>query len=130
MESHAVEVFPFRFDRRYQLAGLAFGVTPPTAGVRVTASQLTVEFGPWRLRTARNNVVSLAITGPYELVKTMGPPHLSLADWGLSCVTNPDRGLCIVFDEPVPGIEPTGLLRHPGVTVTVTDCERLAAELE
>lgn len=130
MESRGVEVFPFRFDQRYQLAGLLFGIAPPTASVRVTTSDLAVRFGPWYLRTARDNIASLTTTGPYRLVKTLGPPHLSLADRGLSCVTNPDEGLCILFHEPVAGIEPTGLLRHPGVTVTVSNCERLAATLQ
>lgn len=129
MGPHSVEVFPFRFDRRYQLAGLPLGITPRTAGVRITESEVVVVFGPWRLRTDRDNVTSTTITGPYQVLKTIGPPHLSLADRGLSCATNPDEGLCLRFDRPVPGIEPTGLLRHPAVTVTVADCSRLAAAL-
>jgi hypothetical protein len=43
--------------------------------------------------------------------------------------TNGVRGLCITFREPVPGIEPTGTLRHPALTVTVADCHGLAAVL-
>ena len=33
--------------------------------------------------------------------------------------------VCLRLREPVPGIEPTGLLRHPGVTVTVADPDEL-----
>jgi hypothetical protein len=43
--------------------------------------------------------------------------------------TNGERGLCIIFREPIPGIEPTGILRHPAITLTVADCEGLAAAL-
>jgi hypothetical protein len=127
--AEAVNVFPFRFSRTYQLAAAPFGVGPRTANVRVTDAELIVRFGPWRLATSRANVVGTTVTGPYRLLKTAGPAHLSLADRGLSCITNPDRGLCITFAEPVPGIEPLGVLRHPAVTVTVADCARLAAVL-
>ena len=45
------------------------------------------------------------------------------------CTLAGERGLCIRFDRPVPGIEPLGLLRHPAVTVTVADCDGLAEAL-
>jgi hypothetical protein len=35
----------------------------------------------------------------------------------------------VSFVEPVPAIEPTGRLRHPGATVTVADPDALAAAL-
>lgn len=129
MFTQRVEVFPFRFDRRYQLAALPFGITPPTAAVRLTENELVVRFGPWRLRTARSNVTSVCTTGPYHLLKTIGPPHLSLADCGMSCVTNADKGVCVTFAAPVAGIEPLGVLGHLGVTVTVADCRRLVEAL-
>ncbi|MGH3533403.1 MAG: hypothetical protein ACRDQG_01635 [Pseudonocardiaceae bacterium] len=43
--------------------------------------------------------------------------------------THDARGLGITFRKPVPGIEPTGLLRHPAITLTVADCQGLAAVL-
>ncbi|MHA6800053.1 hypothetical protein [Bounagaea algeriensis] len=129
MVSQRVDVFPFRFDRRYQLAALPFGIAPPTTGVTINEDELVVRFGPWRLRSYRSNITSVSTTGPYHLVKTIGPAHLSLADCGMSCVTNPDEGVCITFAAPVAGIEPFGVLRHPGVTVTVADCQRLVEAL-
>ncbi len=122
--------FRFRFSPWYLAAGLPFGVTPATARVDVDDGQLTVRFGPWKVRTAVANVAGSEVTGPYRAWKTLGPAHLSLADRGLTCATNGQRGLCIRFHQPVAGIEPFGRIRHPGVTVTVEDVEGLAAALK
>lgn len=121
--------FDFRFARPYLAAGLPFGVTPLTASVEVDGGELRVRFGPWSLRTPVANVTGTEVTGPYALLKTLGPPHLSLADHGITFATNADRGLCARLRHPVPGIEPLGRLRHPGLTVTVADVDALAAAL-
>jgi hypothetical protein len=62
-------------------------------------------------------------------VKVFGPPHLSIADRGLTFATNARRGVCIRFHHPVAGIEPLGVVRHPGLTVTVDDPEGLVDAL-
>ena len=123
------EKFLFRFTRTYRLAGLPFGVTPGTSGVVLSNGELTARFGPWRVRTGLDNVASAEPTGPFRLLKSAGPGRLSLSDLGLTFATNPDQGVCIRFHRPVAGIEPTGLLRHPGLTVTVADCDALIAAL-
>lgn len=125
----AIRRFPFRFTPLYRLAALPFGVTESTAAVEVDATQLRIRFGPWRVRTPLSNVVSTTMTGPFSALKTAGPAHLSFVDHGMTCATNGERGLCIRFQEPVRGLEPFGLLRHPAVTVTVEECERLAGVL-
>jgi len=122
--------FEFRFDRPYLIAGLPFGVTPSTVGVEVDGEELRVRFGLWSLRTPVANVAGTEVTGPYGLLKTLGPPHLSLADKGITFATNADRGLCIRLHDPVPGIDPLGQIRHPGVTVTVADVDALASVLD
>jgi hypothetical protein len=122
--------FEFRFAPAYRVAGLPFGVTPGRARVSVEGEQLTVVFGLWRLSTPIGNVAGCEVTGPYSFAKTAGPAHLSFADRGMTCATNGDRGLCIRFHEPVRGIEPTGSLRHPGVTVTVADVDGLRRALQ
>lgn len=122
-------LFPFRFAATYRLPALLFGVTRRTAEVCVNEKMLRISFGPWRVRTPLTNVVSTARTGPFSLIKTMGPARLSFADRGLTCATNSERGLCIRFAEPVRGLDPFGLLRHPAVTVTVADCDSLAKAL-
>jgi len=86
---------------------------------------LFIRYGPWSLRTPLSNISGAELTGPYNLVKVAGPPHVSLADRGLSFATATDRGLCISFERAVAAVEPLGLLRHPAVTVTITELEHL-----
>lgn len=121
--------FDFAFDPLYRAVALAFGITPGRASVRVEGGRFLARYGPWRVSTDVANVAGTEVSGPYRALTTIGPAHLSLADRGLTFATNNRRGLCIRFKEPVPGIEPTGRLRHPGLTVTVVDVEGLAAAL-
>jgi hypothetical protein len=121
--------FRFSFSPAYRLASLFFGVTPGNARVDVGDGRLRARFGFWSVETSLDNVMGAAVTGPYGRLRTMGPAHLSMVDRGLTFATNGQRGLCIRFREPVPGLEPTGRLRHPGLTVTVDDVEGLAQAL-
>jgi len=121
--------FDFDFDQLYRPVALAFGVTPGRARVDVEDGRLVARFGFWTVATDLANVAGTEISGPYRTLTTIGPAHLSLVDRGLTFATNPRQGLCIRFHEPVGGLEPTGLLRHPGLTVTVADVEGLAAAL-
>ncbi len=126
----SVPRFDFSWDPAYRVAALAFGVTPRTAYVEVAAEELRVRFGWWAMRTPLTNVRSTSTSGGYTFVKTAGPPHLSLADRGISFATNARAGLCVQFHDPVRGIEPTGRIKHPGATLTVEDIGGLAAALE
>jgi hypothetical protein len=121
--------FDFSFDLLHRAFGLPFGITPRTAQLEILDDRFVVRFGLWRLSTSLDNVEGTEATGPYSPFKTIGPAHLSVADRGLTFATNARRGLCIRFREPVPAIEPTGRLRHPGLTVTVADVDGLAAAL-
>jgi hypothetical protein len=121
--------FEFRFAPAYRRIGMLFGLTDRTTEVLLDEVSLRVRFGPWNLLTDLHNIRDTAITGPYGFLKTAGPAHLSLADRGITMATNGDRGVCMTFTDPVPGIEPTGLLRHPNLTVTVADCEGLVQAL-
>jgi hypothetical protein len=125
----SVEKFRFRFALPFRAAGLPFGVLPATTSVTVDDTMLTARFGPWRVHTPVSNVIGTQISGPYTFIKTAGPAHLSFTDHGVTFATNRRRGLCIQFDEPVRCLDPTGRLRHPGLTVTVTDVEGLALAL-
>ncbi|MFP3901438.1 MAG: hypothetical protein ACLFXM_11325 [Acidimicrobiia bacterium] len=118
----AAEHFPFAFEPYQLLLGLPFGITPFTSGVTVDSTELQIRYGPWSLHTPLDNVAGAEMTGPYTLVKTAGPPHLSLVDRGISFVTRRSSGVCIRFREPVPCILPmhSELITHPGATVTVS----------
>lgn len=122
--------FDFAFATSYRVPALAFGITPATARVVLTDDELRVRFGLWRLVTSRRNIVSHEETGDFSWVKTAGPPHLSLTDRGVTFATNGDRALCLTFHEPVRGIDPTGLIRHPGATLTVARPDLLARALD
>ncbi|HWI04154.1 MAG TPA: hypothetical protein VNT52_10105 [Acidimicrobiales bacterium] len=121
--------FDFDFDLEYRAMALLFGVTPGRTGVEVTGGRFVARYGLWSLETTLDNIDTVEISGPYRRWTTIGPAHLSLADRGLTFASNRRRGLCMTFKEPVPGLEPTGRLRHPGLTVTVSDVDGLAAAL-
>jgi hypothetical protein len=121
---------PFRFDPAYRLPALALGITPRTAYVEVADGRLVVRFGLWRLDTALTNVAGHEESGGFAFLKTAGPPHLSLADRGVTFATNGERALCVRFRDPVKVLDPTGRLRHPGATVTVSAPAALAEALD
>ncbi len=122
--------FPFHFQRSYRAAARVFGVTPRNAGIAVTDTELRVRFGLWRVATPLANIAKVSITGPYAFVKTAGPARLTLSDRGLTFATNAERGVFVEFHEPIAGIEPTGRLQHPNLTLTAADCDALARALE
>ncbi|HEY9557999.1 MAG TPA: hypothetical protein VIR58_14770 [Acidimicrobiales bacterium] len=122
--------FPFAFDPLMVPAAALAGVLPGRAEVVVDAADVTIRFGRWSMSFPRSDVEATEVTGPYRLVKVAGPPHLSLADRGITFATNRRQGLCLSLRRPHRGIEPLGLIRHPGVTVTVEDVEGLKELLD
>lgn len=117
--------FDFAFAGIHRPLLATVGVTPATAEVVLTDDRLVARFGPWLCTTPYGNITDACVTGPYTAVKAIGA-RLSLTDSGLTFGTNTDAGVCISFDRPVRGLDPLGVLRHPGLTVTVTDVEGLA----
>ncbi len=123
-------IFPFAFSSPvHRAAALLFGITPGNARVEVGDGHLLARYGRWSLETPLANICGTEITGPYTTIKTMGPGRMSFVDRGLTFASNGERGLCICFREPVPGLAPTDRLRHPALTVTVADVDGLAAAL-
>ena len=121
--------FAFRFAGNVGSLSQVFVGKAERAYVDVVDGVMTARFGPWRITTPVSNIAGVSSTGPYRWWKVAGPPHVSLRDRGLTFGTNDERGVCIRFFDPVPGIEPTGRLRHPGLTVTVAEPEQLMAAL-
>ena len=123
------ERFEFAFDPRYRTLGRLFGVTPERSWVTVDDTELAARYGPWRIRTPLTNIAAVLLTGPYRLIKTAGPARLGVTDRGLSFTSNSDKGVEIRFREKIAGVDRAGLIRHPNLTLTVKDPERLAALL-
>jgi hypothetical protein len=119
------ERFEFAWAPVYRTAARLFGVTPSSAWVEIADAELEARFGAWKVRTPLANVDAVAVTGPYRFVKTAGPARLGITDRGLTFASNGDRGVRISFKSAVRGIARTDLLRHPELTVTVADPERL-----
>lgn len=124
----------FAFAPTYRLPALSLGIVPRTAWVEVDgpeadSPELRVRFGPWRLRTAIANISEVQRSGGFAYLKTVGPPHLSFTDKGVTFATNGDAAVCLELRTPVKGIDPTGRIVHPGVTLTVADPAALAAEI-
>jgi hypothetical protein len=121
--------FEFAFAPAYRGLALGFGVTVRTAWVEVGDDTFDARFGLWRVRTPLANVAGVEVTGPYAFWKTAGPARFAITDRGLTFATNGDRGVLVRFERPVRGLDPTGILRHPELTVTVADVGGLAALL-
>jgi hypothetical protein len=118
--------FPFRFDPTYRRLARLFGVTPARAWVDLGEEELEARYGPSRLRTPTSNIATAELTGPYAFFKTAGPARLGITDRGLTFASNGDRGVCIKFHSPVPGI---GRIRHPELVVTVLGVDALMKAL-
>jgi hypothetical protein len=120
----------FSVDPRYRGLLAPAGVwSDDDAFVELDEDRLLVRFGHWSVSTPARNLAGAQVTGPFAAVRALGP-RLSLADGGITFGTSTPSGVCIRFHQPVPGIEPVGVLRHPGVTVTVDDPDSLARSVE
>ena len=129
VQSEDSVTFPFVFDPLFLPFAAPVGVLPQTTSLVLDDDELVVRFGPWSLRTSRDNIAGAEVTGPYKLWRVAGGPHLSLKDGGVTFATNRRSGACIRFSEPVTGLLPWGLLRHPAATVTVSNPQDLVRRL-
>jgi hypothetical protein len=120
--------YRFSFCPGVRLPLALLGIRPATSRIVIDGETLDVRFGPWRVRTPLSNVVAVEQPGPLSPWRALGV-RLSLADRGLTFGSDPLGGVCIRFAEPVRGIDPVGMVRHPGLTVTVEEPELLAARL-
>jgi hypothetical protein len=111
----------FAFERPLDSWARWFAVVPTRSYVRVDDRGFEAVYGLWRLATTWSNVVDVQPTGPYRAWKVAGPARLSLADRGITmCATTVD-GVCVRFREPIRGIDPFGIVRHPSATLGLDD---------
>lgn len=113
--------YPFAFEPTLDRWARLFAVVPTRSFVHVDDDGFEAVYGSWRVATVWSNVVEVTRTGPYEKWKIAGPAHLSVADRGITMAATTAGGVCLRLREPIPGIEPLGLIRHPGVTLGVAD---------
>jgi hypothetical protein len=120
--------FEFGFDPRYRLVLRLLTITPARSWVEIDDETFEARFGPWRLRTTVDNISCAEITGPYRALRAIGP-HISLVDRGLSFGTRTEGGVCVLFHEAVRSRATLGIIRHPGLTVTVADPDGLVTAI-
>lgn len=114
--------FDFEFQPLYRPTLALMGVTPWTARVTLSSDRLVARFGPFSAQSPVENIRCASQTGPYSAVKAIGA-RLSLVDSGLTFGTSTRGGVCVLFEKPVVGIDPTGRMRHEGLTLTVADLD-------
>ncbi len=122
----SARAFPLAIDPSMRRWSRLFLIHPETCALIVDDERAVVVFGRWRLAVQLANIADVAVTGPYTWWKVAGPPRISFADRGATFATTAAAGICLELFEPVPAINPLPLLRHPGLTVTVADPERVA----
>lgn len=124
-----MQVFEFDFHPRYRYLLLPLGVRPDNSFVAITDDdEFHAKFGRWELRTPMSNISGYQRSGDYKWFKAIGIRG-SAADHGLTFGSTTTQGVCVTFSEPIKPFLP-GMPHHPGLTVTVSDADRLAAALE
>ncbi len=121
--------YAFAFERPLDRWARLFAVVPTRCYVHVDEDGFEAVFGLWRVATVWSNVVDIERTGPYTAWRVAGPAHLSLADRGITMAATTRGGACLRFREPVPGIEPLGLVKHPGITLGVDDLDEFITDV-
>lgn len=119
------QTFAFAFDPRFRGLLKLLGIRPENSRVTLDDEVFDARFGRWHLRTPVSNLEDVQISRDYQWFKAIGPRG-SLVDRGCTFGSNPDAGVCVRFHEPVGALVPKGVIRHPGLTVTVADVEGLA----
>lgn len=118
-----VTAFEFEFDPPLDTWARWFAVVPTRSFVRVDASGFEAVYGPWRVASAWSNVAAVERTGPYRAWRVGGPARWSLADRGITMAATTRGGVCVRLRRSVGGIDPFGVIRHPAVTLGVSDVD-------
>lgn len=122
--------YPFAFERPLDRWARLFAVVPSRSFVIVDDDGFEAIYGSWRVATVWSNVTDVERTGPYRWWKIAGPAHLSVADRGITMAATPSGGVCISVHEPVRGLDPLGVVRHPSVTLGVEDPDTFVRDVE
>ena len=122
--------FSFAFEPPLDTWARWFAIVPTRSFVRIDDDGLEAVYGSWRVATTWSNVCSVERTGPYRRWKVAGPVRMSLADRGLTMAATTAGGVCLRLHEPVPGLDPFRVFRHPTVTLGVEDVDGFVHAVE
>ena len=120
--------FDFQFSTAGRLVLTPAGVTPDNSWVEVDEALFKARFGRWRVTTPTSNITGTSVQGPHNPLKAVGV-RWSFTDRGLTFGSNAERTVCVEFDEPVKGMDPLGLMRHPNLSLAVAEPEELVAAI-
>lgn len=112
--------YPFAFDPRFRWPLRLLGVRSDRAHVAVTDTHLEARFGPWLVRTPVTNIDEVAVTGPHHPLRAIGP-RFSPSTRSLTFGSNAERTVRVGFHQPVAGLEPFGIVRHPTLSLSVAE---------
>ena len=129
-DSGSLEAFSFAFQPPLDTWARWFAIVPTRSFVRIDDHGFEAVYGPWRVATTWSNVRGVERSGPYRPWKIAGPVRVSWADRGITMAATTAEGVCLRLHEPVPGLDPFGLFRHPAVTLGVEDVDRFVQSVE
>ena len=113
--------FEFDFDPRFRAITLLYGASRSRSKVRLTDDgRLTARFGFVSIDTPVSNITSVEKTGPYRWWTAIGV-RTSFTDKGLTFGSTTTGGVCLRFREAVATKPRFGVVRHPGLTLTIED---------
>lgn len=121
--------YHFAFDHRFSGLLKLLGVRASRAHVTIGDHGFEARFGPWVVTTPLSNIRQVSITGPHSPLKAIGP-RFSPTTRSLTFGSNAERTVRIEFHQPVPGMEPFGIIRHPAISVSVERPEALRERLD
>lgn len=127
MGDDGVRAFSFTFERPLDRWARLFAIVPARSFVRADEHGFEAVYGPWRLATTWSNVAAVERTGPYQAWKVAGPPRVSWRDRGITMAPTTEAGACLRFRRPVPGVDPLGVVKHPGLTLGVDELDEFIA---
>lgn len=116
--------FRIRVGPRSRPVILLWGARPATAWAEVDDHELRARFGPFRIRTPLDNIVSWRIEGPFVWIKAIGV-RMGILKRDLSFAGAAHGGLRVDVREPIPW----GPFRVPALYVGVDDLDGLAEAL-
>jgi hypothetical protein len=96
--------------------------------LQLSADGLRVRFGPWVVRTPLTNLAGAEVTGPLNAIRALGV-RLSM-ERDLTFGTSTRNAVLVRFRQPVSGLDPSGLVKHPYLTVTCARPELVALAVQ